>query len=803
MSQYRFQPVEARLVPDDARLFTGRLRRALRAAHGLGISIRLSWRSGLESPVTLAVTGAVGRRWMQFALCGAYDMGQWQALDAIGPSAVGRPLFVLGSRRAAELPFPSAPDTAPWSEAVLGELIGSRPGVEIAWDLRPDSRIPAGTGSPIPYGVGPREEPRVRPQPARALEDHAESRRTGLHWWVRGEVRARPGAETRESAVRLCHLLEIASQLDGGNGIRALSGESPFKGLFDGLVLSEAELVGLFPPPISSVQFPSRAMATGGPGLWIGQDLRGLSVTLPLEPTQGRHLLVLGETGMGKSSLVVRLAWQALHWGNVLFFDPIGDTAQEFLAGLPETWKPRVSWFSPAAPGLTLNLFAEVDAGSGSNRARRDRLVGDLVGALRRVRAGRYVDSSFWGPRLEEMLFQALQAASLWPGASLVIAERLLAPPGLSLKNVPESARPAVEDLQRRLHAAPQDGEGARRLLSEVTRRDVLRRLLDSESPTWSIESALAPRHITVLSGDAPQIGESAARHLLAIVLALVWNATLARRAVTKTFLILDEAQWYSHETVAEMLRLGRRFNLHVWAATQSLGSLPDSVREAFTTNSADVVLFRGAPDEARDFARWVPGISAERIMRLHQGAAAVLLGKGAATHWVQLPVPRSPVGDPARFASYPAPELTEEPVRTTAPPWASSPDEQLVRSPGIVLTEGPLADALIERARRPEVGEEVTVRLPELRQHFRDNPAQAEPAVRAGGRLLASKGVLLRSGKDAAGSFWVLSRARLAAVLPGRSDPMSLAPPDSPQARVGRRVGNGASETVSGQTVG
>jgi hypothetical protein len=425
-----------------------------------------------------------------------------------------------------------------------------------------------------------------------------------------------------------------------------------------------------------------------------------------------------------------------------------------------------VSWVSPSIPGLTLSLLTEVASGA-ANVARRERLLGDIVAALRRVRAGRYTDSSYWGPRLEEMLFQALRAASYWPGASLSVAEQLLTPEGFSWRTVPEVARDAVSDVRRRVEHAPQDGDGARRLLSEITRGEVLREMLDAESPSWSVSQAMLPGRLTVISGDAPQVGEPASRYLLSVVLALAWNAVLGREPPSKTFLILDEAQWYAHDSVAEMLRLGRRFNLHVWAATQSLQSLSEPVRDAFTTNSADMILFRGDPSDVREISRWVPHIVPERIMRLPRGDAALLIDKGSETRWVHLSQPAVEALDPTRFRPV-VPAGVPGGRAQADPPMKGLSSEGARSRPARALpvTPAPFQKALKELMDHADGRSEFTVSLTELRSRWATDPVFADRMVRYGGRLLSSSGAIVRSGKDGTGSYWVLSRERVESLL-------------------------------------
>ena len=767
---FRFQAVPLSWGPEEYRLFSGRLRRALRAAHGLQIPLEMRWRSGPDGTPTLRICGAVALRWMQFGLSGAYDLGQWTPAEPEGVVVGESPMLRVHLGGSSDLPLPSQLDEPSWSEPILAELQGTTPGITVEWEMVPDPTVPALEENPAARAVPTHADTRTRETLRGNSVNSALSPRTGLRWSLQGVVWSRPTPAIQESGMRIARLIEEASHRNGGNRLVCRKVASFSSILRRSPLLGEDELVGLFPPPVSRALSQGPRVPNDRTTLWLGRDSHGASVGVPLDPGQGRHLLVLGETGMGKSSLVVRLAWQASRWGTVVLLDPIGDTAREFLSGLSATDAPRTVWLTPSLRGLSLSLLDEVRAKGKTDAARQERVLADIVMGLRRVRAGRYADSSYWGPRLEEMLFLALRAASAWPEASLVLAERLLSPGGRALRDIPLEARDSVTEIFHRIETAPQDGDGARRLLSEISRSQVLRGLLDADQPTWRMEKAVARGRITVVSGDAPQAGESVARYLLAVVLALTWNAVLSRKSPIKTFLILDEAQWYAHETVGEILRLGRRFNVHLWAATQALSSLPETVREAFRTNSSDVVLFRGDPLDVRDVSRWLPDLPVDRVMRLPRGTAVVLLGKGSATHWVNVPPPR-PVGtDPLLFATRerpvsevapatPAPEGLPErsPDRTPLPPTAGI-DEGSSLDPWLLETLGGNGGLPEHR-----------VYLAELRSQSPAPPAGTERWIRNAGRRLSLSGVIVRSGGDDRGSYWIVSRPRLQEYLSER----------------------------------
>ncbi len=369
---------------------------------------------------------------------------------------------------------------------------------------------------------------------------------------------------------------------------------------------------------------------------------------------------------MGKSSALLGLAVEASHRGGVVLLDPIGDTGRAFLAGLDSRQRERTVWISPTESPVAVDLIAAIRSDTVGAVA-GDRALSDVVDALRRVRQSRFAETPYWGPRIEETVRRALAAAAALPGGTLQDAERLLGAVGRPPIGIPPEARDAVEELWRRARERPEEVEGSRRLLTELTARPALARMLASRRPRFSSSELSADGRIVVITAEAAVIGEAAARYLLAIHLALFWSARLAVPRPAKTFLLLEEAQWYAHESVAEMLRLARRANVHLYLATQSFGSLPEPVAEAVRTNAADFLVFRGAPDDARELARWTPNVDPVQVLSLPRGRALLLRGKGA----LITPVTVSP---PTVFP----PERTEralDAARTASKPrW---PDEE------------------------------------------------------------------------------------------------------------------------------
>ena len=145
-------------------------------------------------------------------------------------------------------------------------------------------------------------------------------------------------------------------------------------------------------------------------------------------------------------------------------FDPLGDTTRALREELSAATKARMTWIQSGA-AVGLNALEGIGGTSGHGEAGRERQLNDLVHSLRRVRSGRYADSGFWGPRLEEMLTRALRAAAALPGGTLVDAHALLASGGRGFRTIPGDAIEAVRELGDQSGRRPEDADGARRLL--------------------------------------------------------------------------------------------------------------------------------------------------------------------------------------------------------------------------------------------------------------------------------------------------------------------------------------------------
>ncbi|HUI38217.1 MAG TPA: DUF87 domain-containing protein, partial [Thermoplasmata archaeon] len=565
---WSFRSDGGRESPEESREFAGRLAECFRSTPIDRGGVDWAWESGPRARLVLASGAPALASWIARSLVPEYRTAQWTPVAAPPEDVDGRVGRVLDPFPHPDGPFRSVGEgSRSWIDPVIRLLPMLPPGIRVVWRLEPlgmpdpRGRPPIdGPLSPQPPGWRSANPPRIR----RDLVDLREDRRLAFQWRVRGEVRfSPPGPDGDADPPGLWETLAAASRREGGCGFRARPAGGWLSRRGGRVLLSSSEVAALFPLPWSRFVPPLGTRSIGSRPLLVGSGTTLAEAAIWMDPREGRHLVVLGETGMGKSTLIVRLARQAVPHSSVVLFDPLGGTALRFLAALPAAARSRLLWIDPVRSPVGINALASVRSESSASQG-TERVVDELVGALRRVRESRYSENRFWGPRIDEVAHRALRTAALLPGGTLADAERLLSGVSRLSHGIPTEARPEVEELRTLAREQPDQVDGTRRLFAEISRNRVLTRMLCARSSTTSIGRIVEPRGVTIITGASGAVGESTARYLLSVLFALVWTELQARPAPSKTVLVLDEAQWYAHGAAAEILRLGRDRNVHL-----------------------------------------------------------------------------------------------------------------------------------------------------------------------------------------------------------------------------------------------
>ncbi|PZE75338.1 type IV secretory system conjugative DNA transfer family protein [Curtobacterium sp. MCBD17_019] len=361
-----------------------------------------------------------------------------------------------------------------------------------------------------------------------------------------------------------------------------------------------------------------------------------------------RHLHVLGPTGVGKSTLLARLALQDMEADRGLcLIDPKGDLVETLLARIPTERRDDVVVLDPRDPA---------PVGLASLQGDPDRTADVLLATFHSL----YEDA--WGPRSHDIIHAGVLTLARRGDASLVLLPTLLTNPGFRRSVTSQVVKDdplglgsfwgwyeALSDGERQHAIAPVMNK-----LRPILLRPGMRHTLGQRHPRFELADVFTKRRILLVSLAKGQLGPEAAQLLGSLVVSLLWDTITARgEQRSHASLYIDEVQDYLRlADIGDALAQARGFGVGLTLAHQHLGQLPKPMRDAVLANARSRVMFGVESGDARDLARMsrghVEAIDLESLPAHH--AYAALLSRGTPAPWVSLTTTplMPPTTDPA-----------------------------------------------------------------------------------------------------------------------------------------------------------
>ena len=318
------------------------------------------------------------------------------------------------------------------------------------------------------------------------------------------------------------------------------------------------------------------------------------------------HLFVVGQTGVGKSTLIETLARQDLDAGRgFALIDPHGDLVERVWAAVPPEQRDRVVYLNAPDP--------EQPYGYNPLHPVRDDKIPLAASGLLETMRKLWPDA--WGVRMEHVLRNSLYALLERDTSALPDIFRLYADKEFRHAIARRLRNPVVqqfwqyefEDYPPRLRAeaiAPiQNKLGA--LLSDPT----LYRILVEPAVDLRFRPLMDEGRILLVNLSKGQLGEDGS-----LVLGGLLVSTLGLAAFTRAnqpaderrpfFLYADEFQHFTTLSFVNMFSELRKFGVGVTAVTQYLNALEPAILHAVFGNAGSLISFRVGPEDASILAR-------------------------------------------------------------------------------------------------------------------------------------------------------------------------------------------------------
>ncbi|MEX1138906.1 MAG: type IV secretion system DNA-binding domain-containing protein [Bacteroidota bacterium] len=341
-----------------------------------------------------------------------------------------------------------------------------------------------------------------------------------------------------------------------------------------------------------------------------------------------KHIHIIGATGTGKSTLLLRLILQDIAAENgCAVLDPHGDLIDTILGNVPSERARDVVLLDPseAQSAIGFNIL------SARSDLEKTVLASDLVEIIRRF-------SASWGDQMTAVLGNAVSALleSNEP-VTLLDIKRFLADEEYRrsiLRKVEDSAiRSFWESEYPLLRSSVQ--------ASLLTRLDTLllpkplRRIFSSPS-VIDFGEIVNKRKIFLARLPQGLIGEESAHLLGSLVVSKLHQTALGRQVMEPSarkhfYLYIDEFQYFVTRSMAGLLSGGRKYGLGLVLAHQDLRQLWDydtALANSVITNAGTRICFRLGEFDAQKLKEGFKHFDASDLQSLGTGEALVRLGR-------------------------------------------------------------------------------------------------------------------------------------------------------------------------------
>lgn len=411
--------------------------------------------------------------------------------------------------------------------------------------------------------------------------------------------------------------------------------------LNDGKILNIEELASLYHLPHTSVETPNIIWATSKtaeppaslPVLNGTSDdetispfgvtnFRGSNAQFGIKRSdRGRHLYIIGQTGVGKSGMLELLTLSDIfHAQGFAVIDPHGDYATNILKYIPAHRVNDVLYFNPADTAYPIG-FNPLEV---SDDSLKNHISSELVGVLKRM-------FESWGPRLEYILRYTILALLDYPNSTMLDITRMLTEKDFRAKVINNIDDPVVRNFWVTEFASWNDkfaAEAVAPVLNKVgafTANPMIRNIVGQAKSSFSIREIMDEGKILVVNLSRGLVGEDNAAILGALMVTKIQLAAMSRANIANLnerrpfYLYVDEFQNFATDSFAVILSEARKYGLNLIIANQYIAQMTPIVRDAVFGNVGSLISFRVGADDATILQKYFdPQFDAQDLIQLH-----------------------------------------------------------------------------------------------------------------------------------------------------------------------------------------
>lgn len=319
---------------------------------------------------------------------------------------------------------------------------------------------------------------------------------------------------------------------------------------------------------------------------------------------RGKHIYVIGKTGMGKSTLLENLAIQDIQNGEgIAFIDPHGSTAEKLLDFVPHERIKDVVYFAPFDTENPIGFNVMEDVGYD----KRHLVVSGLMGAFSRI----WVD--MWSARMEYILQNVLLALLEYPDSTLLDVNRMLTNKKFRAAVIEKITDPLVKSFWAEEFASYTDSytreatPAIQNKVGQFVANPLIRNIVGQPKSSFDLRGMMDSKKIFIVNLSKGRMGETNASLLGSMLTVKIYLAAMSRadepasrmRTLPRCYFYVDEFQSMMNEAFADILSESRKYKLALTLANQYIEQMEENVRNAVFGNVGTLITFRVGPFDA------------------------------------------------------------------------------------------------------------------------------------------------------------------------------------------------------------
>lgn len=343
--------------------------------------------------------------------------------------------------------------------------------------------------------------------------------------------------------------------------------------------------------------------------IWLGNNIYRAQVK-PIcfqRDDRRRHAYIVGQTGSGKSWLLVRMLVQDIYNGDgVCFVDPHGSTAEMLLRRIPHERAEDVIYFNASDFERPVG-FNIMDY---KNEHEKHMIVNSMISLFKKLFDPN--NTGITGPIFERAMRNTMLTAMSEKGSTLLEVLRILTDPNW----VKEKWMPLIKDDLVKRYWTDQIAKTTQKDKSEVmgyvtSKLDrfvtnlAIRNVIAQSEPSFDLREVMDNKKILIVNLSKGLIGELNAQFLGLLFIPKIVAAALSREDIPNEedrkdfYFYVDEFQNFASDEFAAILSEARKYRLNLTVANQYISQLSEEIRGAVFGNVGTLMIGRVGPEDA------------------------------------------------------------------------------------------------------------------------------------------------------------------------------------------------------------